>query len=241
MNKVVLITGASKGIGASCAQIFASNGYDVIINYNTSIQQANILKEEIRKKFNVKCLTYKCDVSNENEVIKFFENVKKDFPKIDVLINNAGIAKDNFLDKKTVEEFKQVINTNLVGTFMITKYFSKIMDEGSIINISSTNAIDSYYPESIDYDASKAGIISLTHNYAKAFAPKIRVNAICPGWVNTKHNDLLTEGEKESLSKNILLGRFGSPMEIAKVVFFVANDASYINNAVIRVDGGELC
>lgn len=241
MNKVVLITGASKGIGASCAQIFASNGYDVIINYNTSIQQANILKEEIRKKFNVKCLTYKCDVSNENEVIKFFENVKKDFLKIDVLINNAGIAKDNFLDKKTVEEFKQVINTNLVGTFMITKYFSKIIDEGSIINISSTNAIDSYYPESIDYDASKAGIISLTHNYAKAFAPKIRVNAICPGWVNTKHNDLLTEGEKESLSKNILLGRFGSPMEIAKVVFFVANDASYINNAVIRVDGGELC
>lgn len=241
MNKVVLITGASKGIGASCAQIFASNGYDVIINYNTSIQQANILKEEIRKKFNVKCLTYKCDVSNENEVIKFFENVKKDFSKIDVLINNAGIAKDNFLDKKTVEEFKQVINTNLVGTFMITKYFSKIMDEGSIINISSTNAIDSYYPESIDYDASKVGIISLTHNYAKAFAPKIRVNAICPGWVNTKHNDLLTEGEKESLSKNILLGRFGSPMEIAKVVFFVANDASYINNAVIRVDGGELC
>lgn len=241
MNKVVLITGASKGIGASCAQIFASNGYDVIINYNTSMQQANILKEEIRKKYNVKCLTYKCDVSNENEVINFFENVKKDFSKIDVLINNAGIAKDNFLDKKTVEEFKQVINTNLVGTFMITKYFSKIMDEGSIINISSTNAIDSYYPESIDYDASKAGIISLTHNYAKAFAPKIRVNAICPGWVNTKHNDLLTEGEKESLSKNILLGRFGSPMEIAKVVFFVANDASYINNAVIRVDGGELC
>lgn len=241
MNKVVLITGASKGIGASCAQIFASNGYDVIINYNTSMQQANILKEEIRKKYNVKCLTYKCDVSNENEVINFFENVKKDFSKIDVLINNAGIAKDNFLDKKTVEEFKQVINTNLVGTFMITKYFSKIMDEGSIINISSTNAIDSYYPESIDYDASKAGIISLTHNYAKAFAPKIRVNAICPGWVNTKHNDLLTEGEKESLSKNILLGRFGSPMEIAKVVFFVANNASYINNAVIRVDGGELC
>lgn len=241
MNKVVLITGASKGIGASCAQIFASNGYDVIINYNTSMQQANILKEEIRKKYNVKCLTYKCDVSNENEVINFFENVKKDFSKIDVLINNAGIAKDNFLDKKTVEEFKQVINTNLVGTFMITKYFSKIMDEGSIINISSTNAIDSYYPESIDYDASKAGIISLTHNYAKAFAPKIRVNAICPGWVNTKHNDLLTEGEKESLSKNILLGRFGSPIEIAKVVFFVANNASYINNAVIRVDGGELC
>ena len=111
MNKVVLITGASKGIGASCAQIFASNGYDVIINYNTSIQQANILKEEIRKKFNVKCLTYKCDVSNENEVIKFFENVKKDFSKIDVLINNAGIAKDNFLDKKTVEEFLKLILT----------------------------------------------------------------------------------------------------------------------------------
>ena len=241
MNKVVLITGASKGIGAACAQIFASNGYDVIINYNTSMQQANTLKEEIRKKYNVKCLAYKCDVSNEKEVINFLENVKKDFSKIDVLINNAGIAMDNFLDKKTVEEFKQVINTNLVGTFIITKYFSKIMDEGSIINISSTNAIDSYYPESIDYDASKAGIISLTHNYAKAFAPKIRVNALCPGWVNTKHNDLLTEEEKASLSKDILLGRFGSPMEIAKVVFFVANDASYINNAIIRVDGGELC
>ncbi len=241
MNKVVLITGSSKGIGAACAQIFASNGYDVIINYNTNEQKANNLKEEIIEKYNVKCLTYQCDISNEKKVIKFFENVQSEFSKIDVLINNAGIACDNFLDQKTVAEFQHVINTNLVGTFIVTKYFSKLMDGGSIINISSTNAIDSYYPESIDYDASKSGIISLTHNYAKYFAPKIRVNAICPGWVNTEHNSLLTKEEKANLSKGILLERFGSPMEIAKVVFFVANDASYINNAVIRVDGGELC
>ena len=115
------------------------------------------------------------------------------------------------------------------------------MGNGSIVNISSTNGIDTYYPESIDYDASKAGIISLTHNFAKYYAPNIRVNAICPGWVETDQNAMLDDLQRKEINNNILLKRFGLPTEIAKVIYFVAVEASYVNNSIIRVDGGELC
>ena len=144
------------------------------------------------------------------------------------------------LDLKTYDDFKKVVDVNLNGTFIVTKYISKLMKKGNIINISSTNGIDTYYPESIDYDASKAGVISLTHNFAKIFAPKIRVNAICPGWVETDQNKELSIKQIKNIKKSILLKRFAKPEEIANVVFFVAND-SYINNTVIRVDGGSIC
>jgi len=144
------------------------------------------------------------------------------------------------LDFKTYDDFKKVIDVNLNGTFLVTKYISKLMKSGSIVNISSTNGIDTYYPESIDYDASKAGVISLTHNFAKTFAPKIRVNAICPGWVETDQTKELSTKQIKGIKKGILLKRFAKPEEIANVVFFVANE-SYINNAVIRVDGGSIC
>ena len=166
--------------------------------------------------------------------------IKDKFGKIDILVNNAGICNDMILDFKTYDDFKKVIDVNLNGTFLVTKYISKLMKSGSIVNISSTNGIDTYYPESIDYDASKAGVISLTHNFAKTFAPKIRVNAICPGWVETDQNKELSIKQIKGIKKGILLKRFAKPEEIANVVFFVANE-SYINNAVIRVDGGSIC
>ena len=138
-------------------------------------------------------------------------------------------------------EFKKVIDTNLVGTFSVIKYLGNLInDGGSIINISSTNAIDSYYIESIDYDASKIGIISLTHNLAKYYAPKIRVNCICPGWVDTLMNKDLSKEQKDSENKKILLNRFAKPSEIANVIYFIASeDGSYINDAIIKVDGGR--
>lgn len=241
MNKVVLITGASRGIGAACASIFAKNGYNIIINYLNSEKKAISLKNDLEKNYNVNCDIYKCDISKEEEVLKMYDFVKSKYNHIDVLINNAAISNDMFIDKKKINDFRKVIDVNLIGTYMVTTIFAKMISNGSIINISSTNAIDTYYPESIDYDASKAAIISLTHNFAKYYAPNIRVNAICPGWVETDQNALLDNTQRKEINNNILLKRFALPTEIANVVFFVAVEASYINNSIIRVDGGELC
>lgn len=241
MNKVVLITGASRGIGAACATIFAKNGYNIIINYLNSEKKAISLKNDLEKNYNVNCDIYKCDISKEEDVLKMYDFIKSKYNYIDVLINNAAISNDMFIDKKKINDFRKVLDVNLIGTYMVTTIFAKLISNGSIINISSTNAIDTYYPESIDYDASKAAIISLTHNFAKYYAPNIRVNAICPGWVETDQNALLDNTQRKEINDNILLKRFALPTEIANVVFFVAAEASYINNSIIRVDGGELC
>lgn len=241
MNKVVLITGGSSGIGKETVYKFAKNGYDVIFTYNKSKEMSKTIEKDIKSSYNVNIYSIKCDISLENDVKSLTNFVKDKTNKIDVLVNNAGIAIDNLLEEKTVEEFKKVIDTNLVGTFSVIKYLGNLInDGGSIINISSTNAIDSYYIESIDYDASKIGIISLTHNLAKYYAPKIRVNCICPGWVDTLMNKDLSKEQKEYENKKILLNRFAKPSEIANVIYFIASDeGSYINDAIIKVDGGR--
>lgn len=241
MNKVVLITGGSSGIGRETVYKFAKNGYDVIFTYNKSKEMSKTIEKDIKSSYNVNIYSIKCDISLENDVKSLANFVKDKTNKIDVLVNNAGIAIDNLLEEKTVEEFKKVIDTNLIGTFSVVKYLGNLInDGGSIINISSTNAIDSYYIESIDYDASKIGIISLTHNLAKYYAPKIRVNCICPGWVDTLMNKDLSKEQKDSENKKILLNRFAKPSEIANVIYFIASDeGSYINDAIIKVDGGR--
>ncbi len=241
MNKVVLITGGSSGIGKETVYKFAKNGYDVIFTYNKSKETSKTIEKDIKSSYNVNIYSIKCDISMENDVKSLANFVKDKTNKIDVLVNNAGIAIDNLFEEKTVEEFKKVIDTNLIGTFSVIKYLGNLInDGGSIINISSTNAIDSYYIESIDYDASKIGIISLTHNLAKYYAPKIRVNCICPGWVDTLMNKDLSKEQKDSENKKILLNRFAKPSEIANVIYFIASDeGSYINDAIIKVDGGR--
>ena len=235
---VVLVTGASKGIGFETALKYAKEGYDVVINYNNSMREALTLENKV-KSLGVNALLVKCDISNEEEVINMIDLIKKEYGKIDVLINNAGIALDTTFEDKTVDNFKRILNVNLIGTFLVSKYASKIMDEGVIINIGSTNGIDTTYPESLDYDASKAGVISLTHNLATEFAPKIRVNCVCPGWVNTDMNkELDPEFVKEEISK-IKLGRFAEPSEIADAIYNISI-CTYMNDSIIRVDGGEV-
>lgn len=238
--KTVLITGASRGIGKATALKFAKEGYNVIINYLFQEKDALALKDEIIKKYKVEVLVYKADVAIEEEVKKMITNIKNTFGKIDCLVNNAGIAIDNdYLDKST-EEFQKVLNVNLLGTFLVTKYASLIMDKGSIINISSNGAINDGYSEAIDYDASKAGIIALTHDFAKRLAPKIRVNAVAPGWINTDMNKDIEPNFQKMQENNILLNRFGEKEEVANVIYFLASEASsYINSTIIRVDGGE--
>lgn len=239
----VLITGGTRGIGKSTVIEFAKKGYDILINYVKEDKLAKELKEKIEKEYSVKVYLYKGDISNENSVKGMYEYIINNNIKIDILVNNASIAIDTLFIDKTVENFKRILDVNLIGTFLVSKYIGKLMlkeKKGCIINVSSTNGIDTVYPESLDYDASKAGVISLTKNLAKEYAPFIRVNSVAPGWVNTDMNKELDEEFIKKENERIILNRFAEPSEIAKVIVFLAsNDASYINGEVIRVDGGQ--
>lgn len=243
MSAVALITGASRGIGASIAMEFAKAGVNVILNYNRHALMAEQIMEKIKEKYNVDVFCVKADISIEEEVEDMVNKIVDHFGKIDVLVNNAGVCKDSLLLEKSVSNFRRILDVNLIGTYLCSKYVGKVMlDRGSgkIINIASTNAIDTYYPESCDYDASKAGVISLTHNLAREFAPHISVNCVCPGWVKTNMSEGLSLEQIQEEENKILLRRFGEPEEIAKVVVFLASSkASYINDSIIRVDGGK--
>lgn len=240
---VVVVTGGTRGIGRSIAYTYAKNNYDVVITYCNNYDMAVEVVNSIKSLYGVRCIACKCDVSNEEEVINLVNTVVSEFGSIDVLVNNAGICCDTLLLDKTVDNFRKIIDVNLIGTYLCSKYFAKVMldkKSGSIINVSSTNAIDTYYPESCDYDASKAGVISLTHNLAREFAPYIRVNCICPGWVNTDMNKELSDEQISYENKKILLGRFAESDEISNVIYFLSSeDASYINDSIIKVDGGR--
>lgn len=242
MNKTVLVTGAGTGIGASTAIMFAKNGYDVIIHYNKSYEKAIKVEEEC-KKYGVNTLLVKADIANELEIKEMINKILSKFSKIDVLINNAGISIDTLFSDKTKENFMKTLEVNLVGTFLVSKYVSEIMLKnkyGKIINISSTNGIDKYFPMCLDYDASKAGIISLTHNLALQLKPYINVNCIAPGWIATENElkDVDLDYIKSEEEK-IFVGRIGKPEEVASLALFLASqEADYINNEIIEIDGG---
>lgn len=242
-NKVALITGSSRGLGKEIALEFAKQGFDVVIHCLKEQQLAYDLQKEIEEKFKVKTLVVFGDIAKEKEVRSFIDKIFAHFSKIDVLVNNAAISDDTLLELKDESSFNRVLEVNLTGSFLVTKYVAESMlknKTGNIIFIASTNGLDTYYPYSIDYDASKAGVISLMHNYAVSLAPYIRVNAVAPGWINTSMNKDLTCEQLTKEKAHILLGRFAEPKEVAKVVYFLtSDDASYINNTVIRVDGGS--
>lgn len=241
-KKTAIITGSSRGIGAATALYFAEKGFNIVINYVSNKEAADNLSKEINEKYQVDTLVVRCDVSNEREVINMLQLTKERFGRIDVLINNAGIAIDTTLEDKTVDNFHRTLDVNLIGTFLTCKYIGTYMKEqgyGSIVNISSTNGIDSFYPYSMDYDASKAGVISLSHNFALEYAPTIRVNCVAPGWVNTEMNKELDEEYIKEECEHILLGRFSEVEEIAKEIYHVAVESTYLNDSVIKVDGGR--
>lgn len=239
MQKVALVTGSAKGLGAEIIRKFASNGYNVIINYNESYDAAKELEKEIKNNYNVETMCIKANITVDSEIDNMIILIKNKFGNIDVLVNNAAISNDSLIDEKNRESFLKIIDVNLISAFVVTTKVKKIMNKGSIINISSTNSLDTYYPYSIDYDASKAGLNSITHNFAKEYAPNIRVNAIACGWIDTDMNKNMDPEFRRSEENKSLLKRFANPSEIANVVYFIASDeASYINNEIIRVDGG---
>ena len=240
MNKVVLVTGASRGIGAATVEIFARHGYDVVLNYLHRKDRAMALKELLEGKYGVRCLVIRADVSLKEDVICMCDEIQNVYCRLDVIVNNAGIAIDTTFEDKDVADFQRVLNTNLVGPFLVCKYLGALMKGGSIVNVGSTNGIDSYYEYSMDYDASKAGLHILTKDLAIAMGPDIRVNAVAPGWVMTEMNtELDTVFMKKELEK-IVLDRFAKPEEIGEVIYFLASEeARYVNGTVIQVDGGR--
>ena len=217
----VLVTGGARGLGLAISLYYLKMGHSVVVNYNNSDEMALKLKSEYGDRVSI----VKADVSNEDDVKRMFDALGK----LDIVVNNAGIAKDSDPMEKSAEEFLEVIKVNLLGTFLVSKYAVNHVDKGCIVNISSTNALDTYYPESMDYDASKAGVISLTHNFSLYLKDRdIRVNVVCPDWIDTDMNLGMDEEYKKSL------GVFLKPEEVAKVVYDVSIDES-VNDAVIRV------
>ncbi len=244
MNKLALITGGAKGIGAAIANELAANHYDIAINYLTSEKLANELKQTLTSRYGVNVFTYKCDVSDPKQVDEMITYLENNHGGVDILINNAAVDLSNMWHEKDIEAFKRTLDVNVIGAYNVSRRVYKYMLEkrwGRIVNISSTNGINTYYPMSLEYDASKAALISLTHNLAIEFAPYINVNAIAPGFIGTESElDGYNEEFLKSEQEKILLGRYGKPEEVAKLVkFLVSDEASYVNNSVIRIDGGQ--
>lgn len=243
MNKLAIITGGTRGIGKQIALTFAKEGYNIAINYRTENEDLKNTKKEIEEN-NVKCFTFQGDVTNFKDCEQFVKQIVEEFGNIDVLVNNAGITRDTLLMRMKEEDFKQVIDTNLIGTFNVTKNVISYMMKarsGRIINISSVVGISGNAGQT-NYAASKAGIIGFTKSLAKEVASRnITVNAVAPGFIDTQMTAVLKEDIKEDIAKKIPLKRMGTPQDVANVVKFLASsDSSYITGQVINIDGGML-
>ncbi len=243
MAKVVFITGATRGIGKQIAIEFAKDGYDIAFNYRKENEDLENIKKQI-KELNVRCLPVKGDVSIFDDTANMVDQIINEFGKIDVLVNNAGITKDALLMRMKKEDFEDVINVNLVGTFNVTKNVIPYMIKqrsGRIINISSVVGVSGNAGQT-NYSASKAGIIGFTKSLAKEVASRnILVNAVAPGFIETQMTDVLKQEVKEEIAKNIPLRRMGTPEDVANVVKFLAGEqSSYITGQIINVDGGML-
>ena len=240
-RKTVLITGGSRGIGKEVATVFAENGYDIIINYVSDKTDVESLKKEFDEK-GVESLIIKADVSKQEEVDNLIKQAIEKFEKIDVLVNNAGITKDNLLMRMSEEEFDKVIEINLKGTFLVTKAVTKYMmkkRQGSIVNLSSVVGVAGNSGQ-CNYSASKAGIIGFTKSIAKELASRnIRANAVAPGFIETDMTSVLSDAVKENINGQIPLKRMGTAKEVAELIYFLGSEkSSYITGQVINVDGG---
>lgn len=238
--KNVLVTGSAKGIGKATITEFAKRGYNTVIVYNESKNEAELLKKEITSKYNITATSIQCDVTSEESIKNMIDVVINHFGKIDILINNAAYACDNYLEDKTKEEFMKVLEVNLLGPFLVTKYAHKYMHDGIIINVSSTDADDTYNDISIDYCASKAGLNNLTKSLSMAISDN-KVVAVMPNWVKTES---VLEMNQDFLQKELVrIGqkRLQEPEEIACKIASIAEDSNIKTGSIIRIDGDVKC
>lgn len=240
-KKIALVTGAGRGIGRAIALALAEKGMFVIVNYNGSAAKAQETVEKIRQAGG-EAVSAACDVSDYNACGEMITALVKEYGHIDVLVNNAGITRDNLLMKMSEEDFDRVIAVNLKGCFNTIKHLSRQLlkqRSGKIINISSVTGVMGNAGQA-NYCASKAGVIGLTKSAARELGSRgITVNAVAPGFIETEMTESLPETVKAVLTEQILLKRTGTAEEVAKVVAFLASDAAdYITGQVISVDGG---
>lgn len=245
MSKTVLVTGAARGIGKEIAMLFAEQGYNVLLNYNSSEKMADVVYNKlVEQGYNVR--KYKADVSNREEVNKMMEYCLSEFGSIDVLVNNAGITKTNLFTEITEKSWDRQIDVNLKGVFNVTqealrRYMINKKD-GAVINIASIDGISGASCE-VAYSASKAAVIGMTKALAKELAmSNITVNVIAPGAISTDMlHDNYSEEDLEIVKSEIPMGRFGLPKEIAELALFLASDkARYITGQVISPNGGSV-
>lgn len=240
-NKVALVTGGSRGIGRAIAVSLASNGAMVVVNYCGSKDKADEVVKEITDNGG-SAVAYRADIADANAVKSMFDYIMNEFKSLDILINNAGITRDNLILKMTEEEFDQVINTNLRGVFFCLKQASRIMlkqKRGTILNLSSVSGIHGN-PGQVNYSAAKAGVVGMTKTLAKELGSRgITVNAIAPGYIKTDMTDVLKDELKDKIAEAVPLKRLGNPEDIAEMAtFLVSPKASYITGQIIEIDGG---
>lgn len=241
-GKVVLITGAARGIGREIAYEMAKAGYDIAVNYRTMNEDLEKFKTEVESEFGIRCGLVQGDVANFEDAEKMVKETIEQLGKIDILVNNAGITKDGLLMRMSKEDFEKVIDINLVGTFNVTRNVIPLMvkqKSGRVINISSVVGIIGNAGQT-NYSASKAGIIGFTKSLAREVASRnILVNAVAPGFIATDMTSVLNDTQKDAINAQIPLKRMGEAKDVANLVKFLSSEeAAYITGQVINVDGG---
>lgn len=239
MKRTAPVTGSSRGIGKAAAEEFAKHGYNVVLNYVHSREKAEMLCEEFENKYGIEGIAVGAGLSKEKDVREPAEKALARFGKVDVLVNNAGIALYSEVADKTVSDWDISLKTNLIAPFLLSQILGAEMVKnkyGKIINVALTDAIYTYNAPSMEYDASKAALINMTKNELQ---PYVNVNCVAPGWVDTDMNKDLPQELIDYQLGRICKKRFAKPEEAAKLVtFLTSDDAEFINSEVIKIDGG---
>jgi len=228
------VTGSAKGIGKELVIKLSERGYDVVITYNNSKKEAELLKEYVEDNYNVNAYIFKCDISKEEDIISLRDYVINKYGKLDILINNAALSIDNSIDDKTKEEFMKVLEVNVVGTFLVTKYLYKYMDNGVIVNISSTDSEDTYSTLNIDYSASKAGINIITKTMALELE-NIKVIGVMPNWTNTESIREMNPDYLKSELERIGQEKLEEPEDVASNIINLIFDDDVKSGEIRRV------